>query len=317
MKLRAFGALGVLALAPVGLFLPGQASAATVTDDCKSVAVKLTDRDDTGSGGGVWAKDTMDRTLTVCRDGEAGAPEGKSWYRATVTDTGTFKTVEGKSPREGKPLAAGITGTINGGFRAKFTAPTWDADFKLTAPDAKTSSLQWIPTAFPGAEGNFMTIYRWAYKTACESYVDNNGTYTGDITKACAEPKPEPKDCEAYTYTGTNENLCASHPDRAAGYDCKDVKYRVTLVDAANDPWGLDGNKGTKGIGCESNPLKPAAKPTTPATPAPGAGAGAGGPHLPVTGVDMGVLAAVGGVTLLGGVAMLAFARKRRTKFTA
>ncbi|SIN26207.1 LPXTG-motif cell wall anchor domain-containing protein [Micromonospora cremea] len=120
----------------------------------------------------------------------------------------------------------------------------------------------------------------------------------------------EPRDCEAYVYTGTTQNLCADFPNPPGTVNCSDVKYRVTLVDVNNDPWGLDGNRGTPGFGCESNPLKPnTALPTT--SPAPGAGGG-----LPVTGVNATALGAVGVIAVLAGVALVV-ARRRRVRFDA
>ncbi|MEU8301319.1 LPXTG cell wall anchor domain-containing protein [Micromonospora sp. NPDC048909] len=120
----------------------------------------------------------------------------------------------------------------------------------------------------------------------------------------------EPRDCEAYVYTGTAQNLCADFPDPPGTVNCSDVKYRVTLVDVNNDPWGLDGNRGTPGIGCESNPLKPNTVPPT-TSPAPGAGGG-----LPVTGVNATALGAVGVIAVLAGVALVV-ARRRRVRFDA
>ncbi|MFC0504901.1 LPXTG cell wall anchor domain-containing protein [Micromonospora costi] len=131
----------------------------------------------------------------------------------------------------------------------------------------------------------------------------------------------EPRDCEAYVYTGTTQNLCADFPSPPGPVNCSDVKYRVTLVDVNNDPWGLDGNRGTPGIGCESNPLKPTtgsteeptADPTasTSDSPAPGAGGG-----LPVTGVNATALGGVGVIAVLAGVALVV-ARRRRVRFDA
>lgn len=72
--------------------------------------------------------------------------------------------------------------------------------------------------------------------------------------------------------------------------------------------------RGTKGIGCESNPLKPNAAP-----PAPGSGAGSGtnGGGLPVTGVSGGTLAGVGLGAILLGVGGVVLVRRRRPQFTA
>lgn len=316
--LRATLAGTTLGLA-IGTTLIGAPAQAEVTHDCRLVSVNLTDRADNGSHG-VWARDTMTRTVKVCRGNEA-LVEGKSTYYATVTDKGTFVTVDGKSPKAGLDLVAGIKGTVNGGFSVtKFTAPTWVSGFALTAPAASTSSPDWVAVAFPGSNATIST-YKWVYKTDCESYTDNNGTYTGDITKKCATPPPTVKDCAAYVYTGTRENLCAAFPNPTGKVNCSDVKYRVTLVDAKNDPWGLDGNQGVKGVGCESNPLKPKATPSPShsrsVTPAPSrstTAAAAGG--LPVTGPKVSTMIVAGGA-LVGVGAVLLVGRRRRAKFEA
>ena len=138
---------------------------------------------------------------------------------------------------------------------------------------------------------------------------------TPSSTTAAPKPPAAPKKCEAYRYTGTTQNLCAAGLPETGKVNCSDVKYRVTLVSAANDPWGLDGNRGTRGVGCESNPLKP-----KPAASKSTAAAGAGGGNaaaLPVTGAPIKLVGgiAVGGLAL-GGLALLV-SRRRRTRFTA
>lgn len=131
-------------------------------------------------------------------------------------------------------------------------------------------------------------------------------------------PPAEPDPCEAYFYTGTDVSLCRvpefAGPD-VTGITCADVVYRVTLVDKNVDPWGLDGNQGTPGIGCEANPLAPVDP--DPTTAAPGGGAG----DLPVTGASVPTLALWG----LGAVAVGAFGvagtvwyrRREDARFTA
>lgn len=183
---KALCAVGAFALTLIVLFLPAPASAEPTTR-CKSVAVTLTGRDDTGTGGHVWAKDTMTRTLTVCLDNEVHPTRGKAYYVATVVDKGTFVTQSGKTPRGEAGLPAGVTGTVNGGFRVpKFTGPV---ALELTAPPARTSTGQWVAEAVKDAEDVGFGVYRWSYKNACESYVDNNGKYTGDITSRCVTPE--------------------------------------------------------------------------------------------------------------------------------
>lgn len=107
--------------------------------------------------------------------------------------------------------------------------------------------------------------------TACE---EPTPTPTPKPTQT-ATPGPggtdEPRECQAYVYTGTTQNLCADFSDSQESVTCLDVEYRVTLVDKDEDPWGLDGsgdNIGTVGVGCETNPLKLAQSlPVTGSTP--------------------------------------------------
>jgi LPXTG-motif cell wall-anchored protein len=137
-----------------------------------------------------------------------------------------------------------------------------------------------------------------------------NATVATDAVE-CQSPPAKPKKCEAYVYTGTEQNLCDRFAS-ASEVDCKDVKWRVSLV-GDNDPWRLDANnRGKPGVGCEANQLMPA----------PGAGAGAGGggkaeASLPVTGASVPVLGGVAALLLVGGGAAVLLARRRRTRFTA
>lgn len=117
-----------------------------------------------------------------------------------------------------------------------------------------------------------------------------------------ATPGPV-QDCQAYVYTGTQENLCADFPGDQENVTCADVKYRVTLVNKNKDPWGLDGsgeNIGTVGVGCESNPLKPTQS-TAPV------------PTLPVTGSTPLWFALAGLAALGSGALLFVLARRRRS----
>lgn len=138
-----------------------------------------------------------------------------------------------------------------------------------------------------------------------------NATVATDAVE-CQSPPAKPKKCKAYVYAGTKQTLCDRFPGERGKVNCDDVKFRVTLVDAANDPWGLDGNRGEKGVGCESKPLKPTDNP-----PAAGAGAGQSAGSLPVTGASVPVLGGVAALLLVGGGAAVLVARRRRTRFTA
>lgn len=141
--------------------------------------------------------------------------------------------------------------------------------------------------------------------------VDDPTPSSSAPTSAPASPRP---DCLAYYYTGTRQTLCDRFP-RNTKLTCAEAKYRVTLRGKL-DPWGLDGggaNIGVKGVGCESNPLKPRPTPTGTRTTSPAVS----GPSLPLTGPGGAVLA-IGGVVVLalGGLAVYLTTR-RRNKFVA
>lgn len=122
-----------------------------------------------------------------------------------------------------------------------------------------------------------------------------------------------PDKCAAYLYLGSKRTLC----DRFGNEDtltCAQVGFKVKLIHKGVDPWGLDGHRGTRGVGCEGN-----ASATPSSTPAPSTSptaAEAAGPSLPVTGPGVGVLALGGATALLAGTGVLLAARRRR-RFTA
>lgn len=128
-------------------------------------------------------------------------------------------------------------------------------------------------------------------------------------------PTKAPQDCQAYLYTGTKQNLCDRFPGKRDKVNCKDVKWRVTLVNPKVDPWGLDGSGsriGTVGVGCESNPLKPVAKPSSSPSPTPVAGE-----QLPTTGNPTLLVALFGAVLILAGVIGIVLSRRRRVRIEA
>lgn len=177
------------------------ASPAQAAEACKTVTVEGRSGPDSGENGNDWATATLTRTLKVCTAG--GATD--DWtYNATVTDSGEFVTLAGDSPGAGTTakLAGGVTGTVNGGFKATFTAKAnWDGKETLVTPPAATPTDRWVETAFPGA--NFTAAgpvaeWRWVYNLCGpdgEWWVNAEAGNSGDITeKACPSPSPTPSE---------------------------------------------------------------------------------------------------------------------------
>ena len=189
----------------------------------------------------------------------------------------------------------------------------------VAAPDGPDAGTLTITVDFTGTIGTAGLVYDSSNGGVKGTVTFRNLTVAGEKVQfqAPPPPPPAPKHCEAYVYTGTQQNLCADFPTNE-DRNCDDVKYRVTLPDYTKDPWGLDGAVGApfdgeKGVGCETNPLKSA--PGTPTSAAPDASAapGAGG-GLPVTGVDVSTLG-VAGIVLVGvGAGLYTLARRRRVR---
>lgn len=156
-------------------------------------------------------------------------------------------------------------------------------------------------------------------------------TPTPSATKTAEKTQKVGKDCEAYRYDGTNQNLCDRFPNRS-DVNCPEVKWRVRLVDNSKDPWDLDGlaggDRGVVGLGCESNPKRPAptktpvTKKPTPKTPKPSKTTEppTAGPTLPKTPLAGGQLVPIvaGGflAVALGAVGVVVF-RRRRYRYEA
>ena len=89
-----------------------------------TATTSLTNRPD-GGGNGNWAIDTVTRTLTITETGHTGAVYD---YTATVSDTGTFKTITGAfTPNQGgtnhgKKIKGTVQGTMTGTANYSFTA---------------------------------------------------------------------------------------------------------------------------------------------------------------------------------------------------
>lgn len=189
---RMIGAIGALILATGVLALASPAQA-TQAVDCKTVAVDLTGRPDSGVKGNNWALNDMTRTMKVCAlaDPVEGAEPGTlSWYTATVTDGGTFVTQAGDSPAGTATLAGGMKGKVTGDFTATFTATASWGDYNADALKDKTPTAEWVATAFPGARFNDagpVAKWSWTYTTCDgkgETWVNADAGNSGDIAEA-------------------------------------------------------------------------------------------------------------------------------------
>jgi hypothetical protein len=148
-------------------------------------------------------------------------------------------------------------------------------------------------------------------------------------SKPVVTPTTKKQPCEAYLYYGTKQNLC----DRFPGVDrddvnCTQVGYKVKLIDAKNDPWGLDGsgdNIGTVGVGCESKPNKPVPSSSSPtrsttsssAPTTPPVGNSINQPGLPVTGPSIAWAISGGAILVSIGAFLVFLVSRRRNQFEA
>jgi LPXTG-motif cell wall-anchored protein len=164
------------------------------------------------------------------------------------------------------------------------------------------------------------------------------------------------KPCQAYVYTGTKTTPCHEHPG-PGDVNCPAIDYRVKLV-GKSDPWKLDLDKDGYGCETRPPCPTPTVTPTTPPTTAPTTQPTTTAPtttpttaptttpptttpattaptttvptetatetetptddNLPLTGPSVPVIGGLAAVLLLGGLAALVFAaRRRRTRFVA
>jgi hypothetical protein len=176
-----------------------------------SAVFNLTGRDDSGSGGNTWAKDTITRTVTVIRQDavpatDCGATATKCWfYTMTVSDTGTFKTQPGLTPNQsctepegqacnGLRINGTIVGSFTGGgdqeFYADQAAPKVPKVLSYTG-DAPIDTSHWNTLFFPSttnfgfpaatSAGQPWTNWSWTYAApkTCEMWTDAYNTGSG------------------------------------------------------------------------------------------------------------------------------------------
>lgn len=222
--------LGVSALLGLGALAlssgPAQAAGAT---DCRTTVATVKNRADRGFGtenDRVWAYKDFTRTTKICR--VVPAVEALSnlnrWnYQATVTDTGTFITVEGSnlSPEKAGPLVGGVKGTVTGGFTAQFSASAnfhgYNAahDGKVYTGE-KPTNQEWVRVLFDeeaNFEGDsFGNRWGWTYTTGCETWKDvHAGGDEKDITGlTCPTPSPSPSESQSPSPTPSTTSPSAT-----------------------------------------------------------------------------------------------------------
>jgi hypothetical protein len=207
-------ALGLTALAVVGFTGTAGATGAPAAVTCANVkgpAVHTVDssivnRPDSGKVGN-WALDKFKRhaDIYVLPDAPTAAKVEVSSHTYLVcgVDSGTFVTMNGKSPGHALPMINGMKGSFSGAWSAKVKAPA--EGFFVGGSDANTlSTSQWIDHLW--SEGDSLaapfTDWRWTY-ALCEvdkrhlgdvKWINANGGNFGDIRtdKWCAKPSPSP-----------------------------------------------------------------------------------------------------------------------------
>lgn len=153
---------------------------------------KVTDDLDSGEAGNWWAYDSFKKHIQVWE-------VGTDTFCAVVQYQGTFTTVEGRSPGDTDDIAAGIKGTMQGGYRLTITgsldsdpayrtrgnigAFDYGCDADIDPGDRSTCTLfDWIGEYFTSATWTW-DWWGWIY------HGGQNGTWVnattgnlGDIT---------------------------------------------------------------------------------------------------------------------------------------
>lgn len=213
MKLNRRGALGLVTAALVAAG-GGAAFAAHAADAPAPVtAVTHIQNDpDSGNGGGTWAIDQIDRTLTVTANSDQSATQlGFIAYTATIADTGTFETRPfALTPNQvipGQRIAHVVDGTLTGSEVYTILAPAADVpdaanveaalNDGFAPPSGAQSTRNWPVQAFPSATDVTVTPgnWSWSYTSAAgEMWTDSslngdgNLVQDGNITGLLAPP---------------------------------------------------------------------------------------------------------------------------------
>jgi hypothetical protein len=137
---------------------------------------------DSGQAGNYWAYDDFQRTIQV-RD------NGDGTFCAIVRYEGEFTTVAGRGPGNTGNVAAGITGSFHGGYRATISGsllwwPVWSTrgdvgtvDYQCTASTGTcATAVDWVTQYFGASAGFAFDWWGWRYHTA------QNGDWLNAVT---------------------------------------------------------------------------------------------------------------------------------------
>lgn len=207
---RTLALLGAVALGTAWVAILATPAGATETADCKTVKTNFVNRPDNGHGSGgsgalpgYWADVSGIRTVEICVQPQIEPKKAEvvvtgALFTAKVSDHGTFVSKGGNtlSPNNGTKLLAGVKGTWDGGFTAKFVAPKPSApgvwpyfdvsnlnNKTLTGMAARTPSHdQWIRSMWSNdadVKGDFIKDYSWLYKSCNEQWLETDKNHDG------------------------------------------------------------------------------------------------------------------------------------------
>ncbi|HEX6446542.1 MAG TPA: hypothetical protein VF053_15710 [Streptosporangiales bacterium] len=159
---------------------------------------QMTNRED-GGHSGTWAHDNMLRVLAIQRHGQVdvshcgGSEADQCWfYTATISDSGSFTTVDGaKSPRQGVAINGIVSGTVTGVGRYEFysTDDTPNAGLVPATEDGNVhGSATWPKLAFTDGSVYNVTEHKYAYAytapKTCETWTETSANSDGQAGDA-------------------------------------------------------------------------------------------------------------------------------------
>lgn len=161
-----------------------------------SASTSLTDRNDSGTGGQTWAKDTLARTVTITREhaspaAKCGSSAKTCWfYTGSVVDVGSFVTVAGEdSPQANVPINGVVSGNVGGGGKLEFYASSDTpsaSGVPATLSGNSVATGTWHRQFFGDGTkfaGEGLLDWRWTYTApnTCETWVNAEDGNSGDV----------------------------------------------------------------------------------------------------------------------------------------